>query len=101
MSKQPISKPTRDEFREVLTTFVLRDIVSIFETSGIAPNKGYDPPFSGARRALVEQYYANIDFANHADVRKVLVAFDELIFRLTRDSNRDMVDHQKAAGLVQ
>lgn len=101
MSKQLVGKPTRDEFREVLTTFVLRDIVSIFETSGLTPNKSYDPPFGGARRALVEQYYANIDFASPSDVRKVLVAFDELIFRLTRDSNRDMVARQRAAGLVQ
>ena len=54
-----IGKATRNEFS--LVGFVLRDIEMFFDGAGLACNQDYTPPISGARRSLVERYYANIN----------------------------------------
>lgn len=88
MSRELISKATRNEFREVLTGFVLREIDMIFEAAGLEPLAGFEPQVSGQRRGLVEAYYANIDFSSPADVRKVLAAYEELIEQLRQSQDR-------------
>ena len=70
MSRELISKATRNEFREVLTGYVLREIDMLFEAGGLAPRTDYDPQVGGQRRSLVECYYANIDFSSVADIRQ-------------------------------
>ena len=87
-----ISKATRNEFREVLVGFVLREIEMIFGGAGFSPNLDYDPPTSGQRRTLVEQYYANIDFNSPSDIRKLLAAYEEIILRLERQDTEETVN---------
>jgi len=84
MSKELISKATRNEFREVLTGHVSREINMLFEAGGLTPLEGYQPAVGGQRRGLVETYYANIDFASAADIRKLLITYEEIIEGLQR-----------------
>ena len=75
-----ISKTTRNEFREALVGFVLREIEMFFEGAGLSCNEGHNPPVTGARRTLVEQYYTNIDFSAPSDIKKLLAAYGEIVF---------------------
>ena len=84
MSKELISKATRNEFREVLTGYVLREINTIFEAGGLTPLEGYQPTVGGQRRGLVETYYANLDFSSLADIRKLLITYEEIMEGLQR-----------------
>lgn len=86
MTPDLINKATRNEFREVLVGFVLRDIDMIFEGAGLSPKTDYNPPIGGQRSSLVEQYFANIDFGSATDVQKVLAAYEEILLRLERSS---------------
>lgn len=79
-----VSKATRNEFREIMTGFVLREIDMIFEGANLSPRTDYTPNVGGQRRGLVEQYYANIDFSSPKDVKKLAVAYDEVIEQLRR-----------------
>jgi hypothetical protein len=89
MSRELISKATRNEFREVLTGYVLREIGMFFEAGGITPRRDYDPQVGGQRRSLVECYYANLDFSSAADVRKLVAVYEELIENLQQVSERN------------
>jgi HEPN domain-containing protein len=95
MRNELLSKQLRDDFREVLTTFVLREIESIFEAGGLTPNEQFIPNVGGQRRSLVEQYYANIDFSNRNDVVNLLRAYEELLFRLgpRTETDESAVEH--------
>ena len=79
-----ISKATRNEFREVLVGFVLRDIDMFFEGAGLSKDEDHIPQVDGARRSLVEQYYAGIDFNSPNDINKLLAAYAEIVVRLER-----------------
>jgi len=89
MSKEFISKATRNEFREVLTGYVLREIDMFFEAGGITPRRDYDPQVGGQRRSLVECYYANLDFSSVADVKKLLTVYEEVIENLQQVAERN------------
>jgi len=82
MPRELISKGTRNEFREVLTGFVLREIDMIFESAGLSPKRDSNSQLPGQRRTLVEQYYANVDFTNPSDVQRVVAAYEELMLQL-------------------
>ena len=86
MTPDLINKATRNEFREVLVGFVLRDIDMIFEGAGLTPRADHSPSVGGQRRSLVEQYYANIDFGSATDIQKILAAYEEILLRLERSS---------------
>jgi hypothetical protein len=88
MSSELISKATRNEFREVLVGFVLREIDMIFEAGGLEPRIGFEAQVGGQRRGLVEAYYANIDFCAPAAVRKLLAAYEEIIEQLRQSQGR-------------
>lgn len=88
MSRELICKATRNEFREILAGFTLREIKMIFEAAQLEPRVDYQPPVSGQRRSLVEQYYASIDFGSQEDVRKLLNAYEELIEQLQQTQSR-------------
>ena len=81
-----ISKRTRNEFRETLVGFVLREIEMFFEGAGVSKNEDYVPSVDGARRSLVEQFYAGIDFDSPADVKKLLSAYGEIVLSMDRNS---------------
>ena len=88
-----ISKRSRNEFRETLVAFVLREIEMFFEGAGLSKNEDYVPPVDGARRSLVEQYYVVIDFSSPSDIKKLLSAYGEIVISLDRngvnESTRD------------
>lgn len=91
-----ISKKTRNEFREVLVSRVLREIEMEFDSadidlSDIAPN------VSGQRRGLVEQYYASLDFSNWADVRKILKVYESILDDLGEQAKDSMALNQEWA----
>ena len=82
MKHELINKATRNEFREVLITFVLREIQMIFEAGDLHPKTEHSPAVSGQRRGLVEQYYANIDFSAPTQIKQLLRAYEELLEKL-------------------
>lgn len=88
MSRDLISKATRNEFREILVGFVLREIDMIFDSAGLQPKAAHVPDVGGQRRSLVEQYYASVDFTSPKDVQKVVLVFDEVIEKLREAQGR-------------
>ena len=79
MSGDIISKKTRYEFREYLTTWVLRQIEGEFDAADIPCKTDYTPATRGQRRSLVEQYYATLDFKKWEDVRKLLKVYENIL----------------------
>ncbi len=86
MSNDLISAGTRNEFREVLSGYVLREIGDIFASGGFKPRLDYDPQVPGQRRTLVEQYFADIDLADPGDMQRLLLVFEELLFRAEQNA---------------
>ena len=84
MSRDLVSKATRNEFREVLVGFTLAQIDMIFEAGHMEPRRDFVPPVGGQRRSLVEQYYANMDFGSAKQVRQLLDAYAELLEQLQK-----------------
>ena len=74
-----ISKRTRNEFRETLVGWTLREIDIEFENEDFTPDTEHDPQLGGQRRTLVEQYYKNIDFRNYDDVVRLVRIYDSVI----------------------
>ena len=56
MSGDFVSKKTRQVFREYLVGWTLREISDEFDAAGVPCDLEYQPPVSGQRRSLVEQY---------------------------------------------
>ena len=92
MSKDLISKTTRNEFREFLVGYTIRKIEMTFDAGGLTPRSGYDPQVGGQRRSLVECYYANIDFTSVADIKKLLAVYEEVIENLQQIAERNPDD---------
>lgn len=96
MRREFISRATRNEFREVLVGFTLREIDMFFEAGGLSPKANYEPAVGGARRSSVETYYANIDFSSVANIRKLLTAYEEIIEALQRAQDAEPNDRLRA-----
>ncbi|MBR2688772.1 MAG: abortive infection family protein [Aquamicrobium sp.] len=79
MTRDLISKTTRNEFREVLTSHTLREIEMAFDAGNFTPRAGYQSTVSGERRGLVEAYYANLDFSSPSAVKSLLAVYEEVI----------------------
>jgi len=88
MTRDLISKTTRNEFREILVGYTLREIEMTFDAGNLTPREGYEPNVSGQRRGLVEGYYANIDFSSVTDVKNLLAVYEEIIENLTQAADR-------------
>ena len=88
MTRDLISKTTRNEFRELLVGYTLREIEMTFDAGGLTPRADYQPTVSGQRRGLVEAYYANLDFSSRSDVKKLLPVYQEIIENLTQAAER-------------
>lgn len=82
MTRDLISKTTRNEFRELLVGYTLREIEMTFDAGNLTPRADYQPTVSGQRRGLVEAYYANLDFSSPSDVKRLLPAYEEVIENL-------------------
>jgi hypothetical protein len=88
MTRDLISRTARNEFRELLVGYTLREIEMTFDAGGLTPRADYQPTVSGQRRGLVEAYYANLDFSSRSDVKKLLPVYQEIIENLTQAADR-------------
>jgi hypothetical protein len=88
MMRDLISKTTRNEFREHLTGYTLREIEMTFDAGGLTPRANYQPTVGGQRRGLVEAYYANLNFSSVSDVKQLLTVYEEIIVNLTQAAER-------------
>ena len=89
MARDLISKKTRNEFREFLVGWVLRDIEAEFDAAGIAFDGAYQPDVGGERRSFVEQHYRTLDFSDHGDARKLLDVFENILHQLEQQMDSD------------
>ena len=72
-----------------------------FEGAGLSPDDTHDPQVQGMRRGLVEQYYSRIDFTSHSHVRRLLLAYQNIILQLSRSNSveaEDLLRRMKADG---
>lgn len=82
MSKDLISKKTRYEFREYFVSTTLREIEMEFDAADVPIDHDYQPPESGQRRSLVEQYYHTVDWTQYRDVRRILRVYENVLASL-------------------
>ncbi len=85
MTSELVSKKTRNEFRNFLGGWVLRDIRDEFESAHIDRDPDFVPQVSGEQRSLVEQHYRTLDFTVPADVRRLLAVYEGILERALRD----------------
>src|SRR5436853_7199348 len=79
MSADIISKKLRYELREHLVSWgTLRSIEMDFDSADISL-AAVEPQVGGARRSLVEQYYASLDFAKWEDAKKFLKLLENIL----------------------
>jgi len=92
-----ISRKTRREMQEYFVGTTLRTIEHAFDDAGIDCNLDFHPSDSGARRCLVQQYYASLDFSKWDDVRKFLEVYSHVIWKLEQhpDPSRWMAEAQQ------
>lgn len=99
MPNEIVSKKTRNEFREFLVGWTLREIEMEFDAADIPchPSEGLNLP-SGARRGLVEQYYASrvpldlikqVGVYNAAKAAEVQEIFDDANIKIPVEVKRD------------
>ena len=80
MTVDIISKKTRRDFQEHLVSYVLREIETLFDNHDIVRKKLSDDQLpSGQRRALVEEYYASVDWTSAKDIRKMLRVYEDIL----------------------
>ncbi len=99
-----ISPLLRTDFREFcVTNLVLRQIHDIFGMAGIKKGESVsDRPISGARRTLVEDYYASINWYSEADTDKFLKALGYTFAQtyLTEDARNSLHKCCEQEGLI-
>jgi hypothetical protein len=80
MPRELISRGTRREFQEWLVAWTLRTIDELFENHNVKclPLPDEQLP-NGQRRALVERYYASVDWSNPQDIRRILSAYEDIL----------------------
>lgn len=82
-----ISRKTRNEFRELMVRWSLRQIDDEFENAQIKCDVGYEPDVSGQRRSRVEQHYHTLDFTKPKDVRRLLAVYGNVLERAEREQS--------------
>jgi hypothetical protein len=95
MNEELISKKTRNEFREFLVGWTLRQIEMEFEAAHVGCDRQYDPQVSGQRRSFVEQHYHTLDFTSPADILRLLSAYESVLNTATRNL---LTQYDKAAA---
>ncbi len=81
MSQELLSIKTRQVFRENMVGWVLREITDEFDAAKVDCDLSHQPSVSGQRRTLVEQYYHTVDWADPAQVRRVLQVCENVLHR--------------------
>lgn len=84
MTQDLVSRRTRNAFREFLVGWTLREIATEFENANIECDRSYFPEVSGERRTLVEQHYRTLKFAEPADARRLVIAYESILERAER-----------------
>jgi hypothetical protein len=84
MSADLISIKTRQLFREYFVGTTLRFISDEFDATRVDCDTAYQPPVSGQRRGLVEQYYHSVNWTDWRDVKKVLQVFESVLHTAER-----------------
>ena len=79
MNEDLVSKKTRQVFREHFVGWTLREISDEFDAADIPCDLEYQPPVSGQRRSLVEQYYHAVNWTDWRDVKKVLRVYENVL----------------------
>jgi hypothetical protein len=79
MNSEFVSKGTRNEFREFLVGWTLREIEMEFEAAHVRCDRQYDPQVGGQRRSFVEQHYHTLDLTSPADVFRLLAAYENIL----------------------
>lgn len=101
-----ISKQTRIAFREHLVGWTLRTISDLFDAAEIprADVSHLSLP-TGARRSLVEEYYAGVDWSSPRDIKKVLRAYEQILNGLENPVGMSLDyaerERKKLVGLLQ
>ncbi len=99
MATELISRKTRREFREWLVGSFLREIEDLFVSHNIAcVDVPTDQLPSGARRSLVERYYASITWDKPTDIRKVLNVYEDILLDIPDDKTEYYVNLLKRDG---
>ena len=80
-----ISRKTRNEFREFLVGWTLREIENEFSAVGLKPDLSHDPRLGGQRREFVEQHYYALDFTDAEDVERLLHVYEAILERCELD----------------
>lgn len=88
MTRQLITARTRRHFREALVDTVLGEIRDLFEDEGFR-ERDTDFNGSGARRTLVERYYADVRWDDPSSVHRVLRVFEQVLSTLPEGGYRD------------
>jgi hypothetical protein len=87
MSQDIISKKTRNEFREYLVSWTLREIEKEFDSADVSVDADFRPPVTGQRRSLVEKYYHSVDWASWSDVQKILAVYESVLVKLEQQQS--------------
>jgi hypothetical protein len=72
--------------QEYFVGTTLRIIEQAFDDADVARDEDFVPTDSGARRSLVQQYYATLDFSKWDDVRKFLQVYADALTSLEHQS---------------
>ena len=100
VNRDLISLVTRNRFREACAGIVSREIEMFFEEAGFSPDLEFEPPISGVRRTLVEQFYKNIDFSSPVEVSRLASVYAEIICQLDLNGREyiDLVERMEKDG---
>ena len=108
MNKPLVSPKARQEFREYFVDKTLREISEAFDAGGVRCDLAYQPPVSGQRRGLVEQYYSTVDWTNWKSVQPVIKVFEAELNELfspppslhawDEESNKERIAKSTAIG---
>lgn len=85
MTAELISKRIRNEFREFLVGWTLREIETEFASAHIDCDRNFEPQVSGQRRSFVEQHYRTLDLTKTVDARRLLDFFSNILERAERN----------------
>jgi hypothetical protein len=102
MSKELISKKTRNEFREYFVSWTVREIEQEFDAADVPCDTDYVPRTSSARRAQVDKYYHALDFTRWSDVLKLLKVYEVALLQLEHYATHpDIYDDARARAAIQ
>jgi Abortive infection C-terminus len=83
VSKDLVSKKTRNEFREHFTHwYTVREIEREFDAADIYAAEDFQPTGSSVRRNQVDLHLHRVDFTKPAEARKVLKVYEAVLTKL-------------------